>query len=139
MSPQAAPPMQSDEAVTIFQKGAHGRRAFLCPEAGVPQRDRLSAVAGVELLHEQPVVREFAVTLDVADTAAVRRVIARCQDAGINPGYALGRDYDEHPTGLLVAITEQRTAAHIDRLAPVLGEALAAERAAAPAREEVRA
>ena len=100
-------------------------------------RERLSAVAGAELLHEQPVVREFAVALDVADTAAVRRVIARCQDAGVNPGYALGRDYDEHPTGLLVAITEQRTAEHIDRLAEVLGEALAAERAAAQTREGV--
>ncbi len=42
MSPlRATPPMQSDEAVTIFQKGAHGRRAFLCPDAGVPERDRL--------------------------------------------------------------------------------------------------
>ncbi len=102
-------------------------------------RERLAAVDGVALLHEQPVVREFAVTLDVADTAAVRRVIARCQDAGVNPGYALGRDYEELPTGLLVAITEQRTAADIDRLAEVLGEALAAERADAPMREEVSA
>jgi glycine dehydrogenase subunit 1 len=31
--------------------------------------------------------------------------------------------------GLLVAITEQRTRAHIDRLADVLGAAVAAERA----------
>jgi glycine dehydrogenase subunit 1 len=102
-------------------------------------RERLASVEGVGLLHEQPVVREFAVTLDVADTAAVRRVIARCQDAGVNPGYALGRDYEELPTGLLVAITEQRTAADIDRLAEVLGEALTAERADAPMREEVSA
>ncbi len=102
-------------------------------------REKLSALDGVELVHDQPVVREFAIDLDVADTAAVRRVIARCQDAGVNPGYALGRDYDELPTGLLVAITEQRTAEHIDRLAQVLAEALAAERAGSPAREEVRA
>ena len=100
-------------------------------------REKLAALDGVELVHDQPVVREFAIDLDVADTAAVRRVIARCQDAGVNPGYALGRDYDEHPTGLLVAITEQRTAEHIDRLAEVLGEALAAERAAAQTREGV--
>ena len=64
-----------------------------------------------------------AVALDVADTAAVRRVIARCQDAGVNPGYALGRDYDEHPTGLLVAITEQRTKEDIDFLADYLDDA----------------
>ena len=41
MSPRATPPMQDDPAVTIFEKGAPGRRAFLCPETGVPERDRL--------------------------------------------------------------------------------------------------
>ena len=100
-------------------------------------RETLGAVEGVSALHEQPVVREFAVQLDVGGLDAVRRVIDRCQDAGINPGYALGRDYDEHPTGLLVAITEQRTKEQIDRLADVLGAAVAAERAAD--RQEVRA
>jgi glycine dehydrogenase subunit 1 len=87
-------------------------------------RERLTALEGVTALHEQPVVREFAVRLD----APVDRVIERCAAHGINPGYALGRDYDEHPDGLLVALTEQRTRAHIDRLAEVLGEAVAAER-----------
>jgi glycine dehydrogenase subunit 1 len=87
-------------------------------------RERLAGLDGVELLHEQPVVREFAVRLD----ADVQRVIARCQEQGVNPGYALGRSYEEHPDGLLVALTEQRTKAHIDRLADVLGAAVAAER-----------
>ncbi len=100
-------------------------------------RDVLGAVEGVGALHDQPVVREFAVRLEGCDTDAVRRVIDRCQDAGINPGYALGRDYDEYADGLLIAITEQRTKEQIDRLAEVLGEALAAERAAG--RQEVRA
>jgi glycine dehydrogenase subunit 1 len=58
-------------------------------------------------------------------------VIERCVQRGVNPGYAIGNDYDEHPDGLLVAITERRTRAEIDRLVEVLGEALAAERAAA--------
>ena len=49
------------------------------------------------------------VRLDVDGVDGVRRVIARCQDEGVNPGYALGRDYDEYADGLLVAITEQRT------------------------------
>jgi glycine dehydrogenase subunit 1 len=102
-------------------------------------RECLAAIDGVEPLHPRPVVREFAVTLDVEDTDAVRRVIARCQDAGVNPGYALGRSYDEFPAGLLVALTEQRSAADIDRLAAVLAEALAAERAGSTVREEVRA
>src|SRR6187551_1763642 len=87
-------------------------------------RETLTALDGVEALHEQPVVREFAVRLD----APVKRVIDRCQDAGVNPGFALGREYDEHADGLLVAITEQRSKADIDRLADVLGAAVAAER-----------
>ena len=85
-------------------------------------RDRLAAVEGVHLLHDQPVVREFAVTLD----APVADVIDRCVAQGVNPGYALARDYPEHPDGLLVAITERRTRADIDRLADTLGDAVAA-------------
>ena len=77
-------------------------------------------------LHEQPVVREFALALD----ADVDAVIRRCQDEGVNPGYALGRDYDEFPDGLLVALTEQRSKADIDKLVSVLGAAVAAERGA---------
>jgi glycine dehydrogenase subunit 1 len=87
-------------------------------------RDRLSAVGGVHLLHDQPVVREFAVTLD----APVPAVIERCVNQGINPGHALHRDYPEHDNGLLVAITEKRTRADIDRLAEALEGAVAAER-----------
>jgi len=89
-------------------------------------RDRLRSIDGVTQVHDRPVVREFAVELD----APVRRVIARCQEQGINPGYALGRDYPEYENGLLVAITERRTRADIDRLADVLGAAVAAEREA---------
>jgi glycine dehydrogenase subunit 1 len=87
-------------------------------------REQLTTLDGVHALHDQPVVREFAVSLD----APVRPVIDRCLKRGINPGYALGRDYPEHENGLLVAITERRTRAEIDRLAEVVGEAVAAER-----------
>jgi glycine dehydrogenase subunit 1 len=87
-------------------------------------RERLGSLEGVEALHEQPVVREFALALD----APVEAVRARCLEQGVNPGYPLARDYEEHPDGLLVAITEQRSRAHIDRLADVLGAAVQAER-----------
>ena len=87
-------------------------------------RERLEATNGVHLLHHQPVVREFAVALD----APVQAVIDRCAQQGVNPGYALGRDYPEHEDGLLVAITEKRTRADIDRLADTLAAAVAAER-----------
>jgi glycine dehydrogenase subunit 1 len=83
-------------------------------------RTMLAAIDGVEPLHTQPVVREFAVTLD----ADVDAVIERCAAQGINPGFALHRDFPEFPDGLLVAITEQRSREDIDRLAAVLREAL---------------
>jgi glycine dehydrogenase subunit 1 len=94
-------------------------------------RDRLLAIAGVRAVSEAPHVREFAVTLGVDGVDAVRGVIRRCQEQGVNPGYALGEDYPELADGLLVAITEQRTGAHIDRLADALAEAVAAERSGA--------
>ena len=90
-------------------------------------RETLTALDGVEPLHRAPVVREFAVRLD----APVERVIERCAAAGVNPGYALGHDYPELSDGLLVAITERRSRADIDRLADVLGAAVAAERSPA--------
>jgi glycine dehydrogenase subunit 1 len=89
-------------------------------------REKLTAIDGVSLIHEQPVVREFALKL----AAPVDRVVARCREQGVNPGYALGRDYPEHSDGLLVAVTEQRTREDIDRLASVLEAALSAERGA---------
>jgi glycine dehydrogenase subunit 1 len=97
-------------------------------------RKALAAVEGVELIHEQPVIREFAVQVG----ADVHDVIERCAAEGVNPGYPLGADYEEHEDGLLVAITEQRTREDIDRLAEVLGRAVAgARRARRP--EEVTA
>ncbi len=45
-------------------------------------RETLASLPGVERMHEQPVVREFALRLD-ADVAEVRR---RCAERGINPG-----------------------------------------------------
>jgi glycine dehydrogenase subunit 1 len=90
-------------------------------------RAQLAALEGVSLLHEHSVVREFAMRLEGLDVAGVHRVIDRCAAEGINPGYPLGVDYPELADGLLVAITEQRGRADIDRLASTLGAAVAAE------------
>jgi glycine cleavage system P protein (glycine dehydrogenase) subunit 1 len=79
---------------------------------------------GLEPINPGPVVREFAVRVPDLDGLFKR---ARAQ--GINPGYRLGRDYPEYEDGLLVAITERRTKADIDRLAEI----------AAGAREKVAA
>ena len=85
-------------------------------------RQSLSAIDGVTLLHDQPVVREFAVEVD----APVKEVIAHCQASGVNPGYELGRDYPEYSNGLLIALTEKRSKEEIDLLAETLGAAMAA-------------
>jgi glycine dehydrogenase subunit 1 len=96
-------------------------------------RETLGGLPGVEKLHEQPVVREFALRLtsadggSVLDVAGVRR---RCLARNVNPGvdaHALtGREQDRGV--LLVAITEKRSRADIDRLAQALGAAVADER-----------
>jgi glycine dehydrogenase subunit 1 len=87
-------------------------------------RETLCALDGVEPLHAQPVIREFALRLDT-DVAEVKR---RCAARGVNPGVDLQRmtGREEDRGGLLVAITEQRSRADIDRLAEVLGAAVAA-------------
>src|SRR3954454_14472857 len=77
-------------------------------------RETLTAIDGIEAVHDQPVVREFALRVP-----NVRDVIEFCAERGVNPGYPVGEDI------LLVAITEQRSKQDIDRLAEVLTEALA--------------
>jgi glycine dehydrogenase subunit 1 len=83
-------------------------------------RERLTALEGVDPLHAQPVVREFALRL----AAPVDAVLRRCAERGVNAGYPLAHDYPEHADGLLVAITERTSRSDIDQLAKVLEEAL---------------
>ena len=97
-------------------------------------RERLAALDGVELLHEAPVVREFAVRLD----APVEQVLDRVAEDGIAAGYPLAREYPEYEDALLVAITERRSKRDIERLADALARAVRASRGE-PAREEVPA
>ncbi len=82
---------------------------------------RLAEVPGVRLLHEAPVLRELALELE----APVGPVLDRCAERGIAAGIALGDDYPEHPNGLLVALTEQRSPEDVERLASALAEAIA--------------
>ncbi len=96
-------------------------------------RERLAALDGVELLHDAPVVREFAVSID----ASVQAVLDRCAAEGIGAGYPLGRDYPEYENGLLVALTERRSKQDIDRFADVLGRAVSELRGARVAEEVV--
>jgi glycine dehydrogenase subunit 1 len=76
---------------------------------------------GLEKINPGPVVREFAVRVPDLDA-----LVARAREAGVNPGYRLGRDYPEYADGLLVAITERRTKEQIDLLASLVGAEVAA-------------
>src|SRR3712207_6129527 len=66
----------------------------------------------LEAINPGPVVREFAVRVPDLDA-----LFERARAERVNPGYRLGRDYPEYADGLLVAITERRSRADIDRLA----------------------
>jgi glycine dehydrogenase subunit 1 len=71
---------------------------------------------GLDRINPGPVVREFAVRVPDIDG-----LFERARADGVNPGYRLGRDYPEYEDGLLVAITERRSRADIDRLAALVG------------------
>jgi glycine dehydrogenase subunit 1 len=47
-------------------------------------------------------------------------VVCATRERGVQPGYALGRDYSGLDDALLVAVTEQRTVDEIDRLVEAL-------------------
>ena len=76
---------------------------------------------GLEAINPGPVVREFAVKVPDLDD-----LVARAATEGINPGYRLRDTYPEYEDGLLVAITERRSKADIDRLAALVREKVAA-------------
>lgn len=74
-------------------------------------RERLLALEHVTPLVPAPVVREFAVQLPIDAELAVDRLA----EEGLLGGIALGPPYAEDGRALLVAVTERRTRAEIDR------------------------
>src|SRR3954467_3517432 len=82
-------------------------------------KERL-ADAGLELVFpERTTFKEFAVRTGRSANDVVRAARAR----GVHPGYALGRDYAGLDDTLLVAVTERRSPADIDRLVQALAHA----------------
>jgi len=67
-----------------------------------------------------PAFKELAFRLD----RPAEEVVREAKKKGVNPGYPLGRDYPGMEDVLLVALTEKRSPADIERLAEVLGEVL---------------
>ena len=90
-----------------------------CLSLAAYAQQRLRDVAGLEpLFADKATFKEFAVRVG----RNARDVIRDARALGVHPGYALGRDYEGMDDVLLVAVTEQRTPAEIDRLAAVLAE-----------------
>ena len=86
-----------------------------CMALGGYAKERL----GRELVFpERATFKEFAVRVQ----GDAREVVRRARELGVHPGHPLGRDYEGMDDVLLVAVTEKRSPADIDRLAQVLDE-----------------
>jgi len=84
-----------------------------CMALGEYAKDRL----GLPLVFpDRTTFKEFAVRVGRSAKDVVREARAR----GVHPGYALGRDYAGLDDAILVAVTETKTPADLDRLAAVL-------------------
>jgi glycine dehydrogenase subunit 1 len=68
------------------------------------------------LAFDRPTFKEVAFKTPIP----AREVVVRAREHGVHPGYPLGRDYPSLDDVLLVALTEKRTPAEVDRLADVL-------------------
>jgi glycine dehydrogenase subunit 1 len=109
--------------ITLAWLGPHGLREVgeACTALGAYAKERLTA-AGFELVFpERATFKECAVRVG----RNAREVVTEARRKGVHPGYALGQDYEGMDDALLVATTERRTTAEIDRLVEVLTEVAA--------------
>jgi glycine dehydrogenase subunit 1 len=87
-----------------------------CMGLGAYAKQRL-VDAGFELVFpNRTTFKEFAVRVG----RSAQDVLRDAREHGVHPGYALGRDYAGLDDALLVAVTERRTTADIDRLVETL-------------------
>ena len=102
--------------VTLTWLGPQGLREMgeTCVALTEYAKERLD----LPIAFERPTFSEVAVRLP----RPARDVIRDARGRGVHPGYALGRDYPGMDDVLLVALTEKRTPADVDRLAAVLRE-----------------
>jgi glycine cleavage system P protein (glycine dehydrogenase) subunit 1 len=102
--------------VTLSWLGPQGLREVgeTCAALAEYARDRIH----LEPAFEAPSVKEVAFRTPIP----AREVVKRARERGVHPGYVLGRDYEGMDDVLLVAVTERRTPADVDRLADVLAE-----------------
>ena len=89
-----------------------------CTSLAAYAKSKLRAAGFEEVFADRPTFKEFAIRVGRPAGEVVKAV----RDLGVNPGYVLGRDYPGLEDALLVAVTEKRTPAEIDRLVEVLAE-----------------
>ena len=102
--------------VYLAAMGPQGMRqaAELCLQKARYARDVLTAECGLRPAFAQPTFKEFALRAPGGNVDALLR---KALDAGIFAGVPLGRWYPELSDCILLAVTEKRTRAQIDRLA----------------------
>ena len=100
--------------VTLAWLGPQGLREVgeTCMSLAAYAKERISLPAAFE----QPFFKEVA----FRTPRPARDIVRDARALGVHPGYCLGRDYEGMDDVLLVALTEQRTPADVDRLAAVL-------------------
>ncbi len=81
-------------------------------------KERLVAASFELSFPDQATFKEFAVRVG----QPAYEVVRAARERGVQPGYALGRDYSGFEDTLLVATTEKRTREEVDRLVDVLTE-----------------
>jgi glycine dehydrogenase subunit 1 len=92
-----------------------------CMGLGEYAKERLGDSGFGLVFADRPTFKEFAIHVG----RSAQEVVRAAREHGVHPGYSLGRDYAGLDDALLVAVTEKRTTAGIDRLADVLAEVTA--------------
>ncbi len=111
-------------AIQLGWLGTEGLRqvALRCARGTRYCREALLSIPGVEPVSDAPVVREFAVRAPLAPELIVERLLEK----GFLAGIPLREGFEGTPVegGLLVAVTERRTAAQIDGFAAAFAEVI---------------
>jgi glycine dehydrogenase subunit 1 len=102
--------------ITLCWLGPDGLRELgeTCTALAAYAKERVD----LPLAFDRPTFKEVAFRTPIP----ARDVVTRARERGVHPGYPLGRDYPGLDDVLLVALTEKRTPADVDRLAAVLAE-----------------
>jgi glycine dehydrogenase subunit 1 len=102
--------------VTLAWLGPQGLRELgeTCMSLAGYAKERIA----LPVAFEQPFFKEVA----FRTPRPARDVVRDARAMGVHPGYCLGRDYEGMDDIILVALTEKRTPADVDRLADVLEE-----------------